>query len=138
MQKTCTCGRYHNRAVSIDALILKEDKILLIKRGFDPYKGFWAIPGGHLDYDETVKDAVRREVKEETNLDVTSLSLVDVYSSPSRSPLQTVAIAYKVEVQGEAKYGSDAIDLAFFSLDDLPDCLAFDHKQIIEDYRKKI
>lgn len=136
MQKVCECGKYHNRAVSIDALIRKEGKILLVKRGFGPYKGYWALPGGHLDYDETIEDAVRREVKEETDLDVTSLFLLGVYSSPSRHPMQTVAIAYEVEITGEAKYGSDAVDLKYFSLDQLPDNLAFDHKKIIQDYRK--
>lgn len=136
MKKLCECGKYHNRAVSIDALVIQEGKILLVKRGFDPYKGYWALPGGHLDYDETVEDAVRREVKEETNLVVTFLSFLGVYSSPSRHPSQTVAIAFKTEVAGEAKYGSDAVDLKYFPMDELPDELAFDHKQIIEDYKK--
>lgn len=133
----CACTKYHNRAVTIDAVIVTEGRILLIKRGLHPYKGYWALPGGHLDYDETIENAVTREVKEETGLDVISLTFLGIYSTPKRHPLQTVAIAYMVNVLGEAHYGSDAVGLNYFSIDRLPEQLAFDHRQMIDDYKEK-
>jgi len=128
------CCEYKNRAISIDALIERDGNILLIKRGRDPYKGFWAIPGGHVDFDETVEQAVRREVKEETGLTVSKLSLLGIYSDPGRHPKQVIAVAYKVETTGEPEAGDDAEEFAWFSPDKLPPNLAFDHKKIISDF----
>lgn len=128
------CGEYKNRAISIDAFIEKDGKILLVKRGRDPYKGFWAIPGGHVDFDETVKDAVIREVKEETGLSVGKLSLLGIYSDPGRHPKQVIAVVYKVETTGEPVAGDDAEEFAWFSPDQLPTNLAFDHNKILQDY----
>jgi len=129
------CKRYFNRALSIDALIVHEGKILLIYRLEEPYKNCWAIPGGHVDYNETVEDAVVREVKEETNLSVTKLKFFNIYSSPSRHPLQTVAVAYVVDAVGTPQAGSDASRFEYWSLNALPSPLAFDHQKIIADYR---
>src|SRR3989344_168461 len=95
-QRCSACGRYPNRAISIDALIIQDNKLLLIERALNPYKGFWALPGGHVDWNETVEEAVEREVKEETNLIVISLQLLGVYSNPKRHPNQTVAVSFFV------------------------------------------
>ena len=131
------CGRYANRGISIDAVIVNDEKILLIKRGADPYKDFWALPGGYVDWDESTLDAVRREVKEELNLDVESADLIGVYGDPRRHPKQVVDIAYSVKTTGEPKSGDDATDFAWVPLSDLPDELAFDHKIIISDFLNK-
>lgn len=138
-KKPCPCcGRYPNRTVTIDALIISNNKILLIKRLVAPYKGFWALPGGHVDFGETVEDAVKREVKEETSLTVKSLKLFGVYSSPKRHPKQAVAVSYIVDTKGNAKAGDDAEKLDFIPLDNLPENLAFDHEEIIGDYLVKV
>lgn len=76
------CGRFANRGVSIDAVILKNEEVLLIKRGVEPNKGFWGTPGGYVEWDESAEDAATREVKEETGLNVQNLKLVGVKSSP--------------------------------------------------------
>ena len=129
----CTvCGRFDNRGVSIDAVIIKGSEILLIKRGSQPYKGFWGTPGGYVDWDESTEEAVTREVKEETGLDVTHTSLIGVYSDPSRHPKQTINIVYVARVaSGDAKAADDATDLKWFPISDLPSELAFDHRQNI-------
>lgn len=137
-QRCSCCGRYPSRPLSIDALIVRNNEILLIKRAIEPYRGFWALPGGHVDWDETVKEAVIREVKEETNLDVKALKLLGVYSKPERHPNQSVAISYITDTQGVAHAGDDAKDVDFFPLDNLPENLAFDHKEIIGDYLKHV
>ncbi len=126
------CGRFENRGVSIDAVIIKDSKILLIKRGSQPYKGFWGTPGGYVDWDESAQDAVIREVKEETGLIVTNTSLVGVYSDPTRHPKQTINIVFCAEVaDGEAAPSDDATDAKWFPINAIPDNLAFDHKQNI-------
>lgn len=131
-----SCGRYANRGLTIDAVIVRDDKVLLIKRGSEPFKGFWALPGGHVDWDETVEDAVRREVQEETGLAVTSLELIGVLSKPERHPKQCVSVAYVAQTTGDVKVGDDAVEFQWADVEELPE-LAFDHEEIIEKYLKK-
>ena len=123
---------FDNRPLSVDAVILKNGHLLLIKRGFEPYKDSWALPGGMVDLNESVEEAVEREVLEETSLKVISLLLIGIFSRPGRHPRQAVAIAYKCEVEGIAKAGDDARDLKYFPLNDVPKSLAFDHSEIIK------
>ncbi len=131
------CERYFNRGVTIDAVIIKDNKVLLIKRGTQPDRGFWAVPGGYVNWNESVEDSVRREVKEETNLDVKQLKLIGVYSSPKRHPKQLINITYLVGVSdGRLKHGDDALDAKWVKLEDLPDKLALDHREIIEDAKR--
>ncbi len=128
-----SCGRYANRGITIDAVIVRDGKLLLIKRGAEPFKGFWALPGGYVDWDETVEDAVKREVAEETGLVVISLELIGVFSKPERHPKQCVSIAYVAQANGEVKIGDDATEFQWASLNELPE-LAFDHVEIIGKY----
>lgn len=137
-EKCPFCGRYNNRALAIDAIIVKDRSILLIKRKSEPFKDYWALPGGHVDWNEKVEDAVIREVKEETGLKVSFLKLFGIYSSPKRSPSQNIASVYKTYVEGIPKAGSDAGEAIYFSFNKIPIKLAFDHKEIINDYLKTI
>lgn len=131
------CGRFANRGLSIDAVIIKDGKVLLIQRGIEPNKGFWGTPGGYVGWDETVEGAVKREVKEETNLEAVETKLVGVYSSPARHPKQVINIVYLVKVaEGEIKPGDDAMNVKWFPLDQLPEKMALDHKQNIQDAKK--
>lgn len=131
------CGRFANRGVSIDAVIIKNDQILLIQRGVEPYKGFWGTPGGYVEWDESAEETVKREVKEETGLDVKAVRLVNVYSSPDRHPKQVINILYVATVEeGNPAVGDDAEDIRWFTLDALPEQIAFDHKQNIADAQK--
>jgi 8-oxo-dGTP diphosphatase len=125
-----TCGNYKNRGLSVDAVIVMDGKVLLGKRGRDPDKGSWALIGGYVEWDESVEEALRREVKEEANLEVTKMHLVNVYSNPDRHPKQTINIAYLVEVTGEPQAGDDIDELKYFKLDELPE-MAFDHQTIL-------
>jgi 8-oxo-dGTP diphosphatase len=130
------CGRFPNRGLSIDAVIIKGDRILLIQRGVEPNKGYWGTPGGYVSWDETTEQTVAREVKEETGLDVIKTTLVGIYSDPARHPKQTINIVYIVEVaDGTPSHGDDAMDVKWFPLDALPNPLALDHKKNIEDAR---
>jgi 8-oxo-dGTP diphosphatase len=130
------CGRYANRRPAVDAIIIRDNQLLLIRRGAEPFKGLWALPGGGIDYNQTVEDAVRNEVQEEVGLVVKSTKFLNIYSDPARDPHQSITLAYLVAVEGEPQAGSDAISYEFFSLEDIPTILAFDHRQIIDDYLK--
>lgn len=123
-------------AVTVDGIILFDDKIVLIKRRKEPFRGFWALPGGFIEYGEKAEEAVIREVKEETGLDVKIEKLVGVYSDPRRDPRgHTVSICYLCKVVGgELRASSDAAEVRIFDLKDLSSLkLAFDHAQMLKD-----
>lgn len=127
------CGRFDNRGVSIDAVIVQDQKILLIKRGVEPFKGYWGTPGGYVLWDESTEQAVGREVKEETGLDVTKTTLVKVDSNPIRHPRQVINFVYLAEVgNGEPVAGDDAAEIQWFDLSAMPAELAYDHAQNIQ------
>jgi 8-oxo-dGTP diphosphatase len=119
--------------LTVDALIIYEEKIVLIKRKNLPYEGMFALPGGFVDIGETVEEAVVREAKEETNLDIDIVRLLGVYSDPKRDPRgHTVSVCFIAEGHGDLKAGDDAGDVGLFDIYNMPE-LAFDHKKIIED-----
>ncbi len=120
--------------LTVDAIIPYEGKIVLIKRMNEPYKGYYALPGGIVEYGERVEDAVLREVEEETGIEGEIYKLVGVYSDPGRDPRgHFVSICFVVLPKGgELRAGSDAKEVALFPLDSLPK-LAFDHEKMIKD-----
>ena len=131
---------YKNPSLTVDCIIEKQNKVLLVSRKNYPF-GF-SLPGGFVDYGESVEQAVIREVKEETSLDIVEPKLFGVYSDPARDPRShTVSVVFYAKASGNPKASDDARDLGFFDLDNLPDEIAFDHLKILKDYnefRKKI
>lgn len=125
---------HRNPALTVDAVVVKDKKILLIKRKREPYQGHYALPGGFVEYGETVEAAMRREVLEETGLVVKIKSLVGVYSDPDRDPRgHVVSVVFAADIIGGAlAAASDATDALLCDIADLPP-LAFDHAQIISD-----
>ena len=120
-------------SIAVDGVLIKEDKILLIRRKNEPFKGKWALPGGFVEYGETVEEAVLREFEEEVGLKARIKKLLGVYSKPDRDPRgHVISIVFLLDAEGEAKAGDDAADARFFPLDNLPP-LAFDHEEIIRD-----
>lgn len=114
-------------------VLIEENKVLLIKRASEPFKGEWAIPGGRIEENETAEDCLRREMKEETGLDVEPICFTGLYSDPERDPRQVIAACYLVKrIGGTIQAGDDAGEAAWFSLDGLPS-LAADHKKILEE-----
>ena len=125
-----------NPALTVDAIAMKDGQLILIKRKNPPFQGYYALPGGFVDYGETVESAVIREFKEETGLDAKINNLIGIYSEPDRDPRgHTVSAAFElIIIGGELLAGDDAAEVELFSLDNLPD-LAFDHEIIISKFK---
>lgn len=127
-----------NPIPTVDIIIELSDRpdrpIVLIER-LNPPEG-WALPGGFVDYGETVEQAAQREAKEETGLDVTLLEQFQVYSDPSRDPRKhTLSVVFIAIAQGQPSAADDAKNLQIVSLWQLPRPLCFDHERILRDYR---
>ncbi|MCC7553872.1 MAG: NUDIX hydrolase [Methanobacteriaceae archaeon] len=128
---------YKKPSITVDIIIFNEDKeFILIKRKNDPYKDYWAIPGGFIDYGETVENAAIREAKEETNIDIKLKNILGVYSEKNRDPRgHTVTIVFLANGNIEKmKANSDAKEINIFSFNDIKNMkLAFDHTKILND-----
>ncbi len=131
--------KYPRPAVTADCVVIghADDgsrKVLLIRRGNEPYKDCWAFPGGFLNMDETLEECARRELKEETGLTATG-EMVELksFSTVDRDPRgRTITVAYLIEMPlTEAKGADDAAEAQWFPLDALPP-LAFDHDEIMK------
>ena len=129
---------YKSPKLTVDGIIVKDDRIVLICRKNPPFIDMWALPGGFVEYGEKVENAVVREVFEETGLNTCIKDLVGVYSDPDRDPRgHTVSVVFSLKVvDGSLCSGDDAKSVKFFQLNKLPD-LSFDHKKIIDDYIKR-
>jgi len=123
--------------LTVDAIIkTNDDKVVLVKRKNPPYKGWWALPGGIVEYGETVEEAVKREVKEETGLEVEIEKLVNVYSDPNRDPRgHFISICFLCRrVGGTLEAATDAAEVSVFPLKEVRNLkLAFDHKKMLKD-----
>jgi len=128
--------RYYNPALAVNGIIFKGGSILLVRRGIEPFKGLWSLPGGFIEYDEMVEDALVREVEEETGLKVRPQKLVGVYSNPTRSPVKhVVTVCYYCKIlEGTLKPSKENVEVKFFELNRLPEEMAFDHKKVVEDF----
>ena len=127
-------------ALAVDAIVVKNGKILLIRRANEPFKGKWALVGGFVEYGETTENAVKREVEEETGMKVEVKELLGVYSEPKRDPRgHVVSISYIVESKSdEIKINEEVKEARFFSLEEIKSMeLAFDHAKIIRDYEAR-
>jgi len=119
--------------LAVDAVILFQDGIVLIKRDRPPFAGSYALPGGFVEVGETVEAAALREGREETGLVIDLLGLVGIYSDPARDPRgHVVSVAFLAWGSGELLAGSDARSVHVFPLQSMPS-LAFDHDKIISD-----
>lgn len=139
-QNPCpVCGRYRAPSPTVDALIHDAAQgIVLVRRRNAPFG--WALPGGFVDYGETVEHAAIREAREETGLEVTLTSLLGVYSDPARDArrhtISTVFTAIAANPEDIAG-GDDAAEARFFLPDRLPLDMAFDHREIINDFLQR-
>jgi 8-oxo-dGTP diphosphatase len=128
---------YRNPAPTVDIIIELIDRphrpIVLIERHNEPFG--WAIPGGFVDYGESVETAAKREAQEETGLEVELIEQFLVYSDPSRDPRKhTLSVVFLATATGNPQAGDDAKGLEIFEQWRLPSNLCFDHDKILRDY----
>jgi len=130
--------KYPRPAVTADVVAItkeEEPKVLLIQRGFDPYKGCWAFLGGFMEMDETTEECAIRELEEETGIQITELTQIGAYSKVDRDPRgRTITVAYLAIVDKPlvVKAQDDAAKAEWLPINALPP-LAFDHEEIIVD-----
>ena len=143
-KKTIRCPKcrkeievYQNPIPTVDIIIEMRSKgIVLVKRK-NPPKG-WAIPGGFVDYGESLEEAAVREAKEETNLDVKLVRQFHTYSDPKRDPRHhSISTVYIAKAEGIPQAEDDATEIGIFNESNLPDQIAFDHRSILKEYFKR-
>jgi 8-oxo-dGTP diphosphatase len=136
---------YPRPAVTVDAAIFRRSgenwEILLIKRGREPFLGMWALPGGFVEMDETLEEAVERELEEETGLTGIVLQQLHTFSKVNRDPrhrtISTVFWGLLNEKSIKLEAGDDASALGWFGINDLPE-MAFDHKDVMKLANEKL
>jgi len=128
---------YRSPKITVDGILIQDEKILLIERKNPPFQHAWALPGGFVEYGETTEDAVVREFLEETGVETTIQRLFGVYSDPTRDPRgHTISVVYVLQYEkGVVCGGDDAAAAAFHPLDNLPK-LAFDHDVIVKNFKE--
>ncbi len=123
--------------ITVDIIIGVAGGVVLIKRRNPPLG--WAIPGGFVDYGETLEEAAVREAREETSLELAHLRQFHAYSDPSRDPRgHTVSVVFTADGRGIPEAASDATDIGVFTPETLPEQIAFDHRKIVQDYFESI
>ncbi|BAQ66854.1 NUDIX hydrolase [Geminocystis sp. NIES-3709] len=128
---------YQNPSPTVDIIIELVDQphrpIILIERKHEPFG--WAIPGGFMDYGESVENAAMREALEEVSLNVKLIEQFQVYSDPARdSRKHTMSIVFIASAIGQPKPADDALNLGIFNIWEIPNNLCFDHDLILQDY----
>lgn len=136
MKKRIYTYDYPRPAVTADCVVFCNDSdglsVLLIERANEPFKGCWAFPGGFMEMDEDAEDCAKRELKEETGMEVRSLEYLGTFSEVNRDPRgRTITIAYYAVVEKSDVIGADdASQAKWFPIDSIPS-LAFDHEEIL-------
>jgi 8-oxo-dGTP diphosphatase len=126
--------------VTVDAAVFtfsgNTAKLLLINRGREPFKGKWALPGGFIDIDEELEDAVARELQEETGLEGVTLNQMHTFGKCGRDPRgrQITIVFMGIATKGHNKIraGDDAAKAKWFDIEKLPDNMAFDHDEVVK------
>jgi ADP-ribose pyrophosphatase YjhB (NUDIX family) len=145
VKKTIRCPKckeeivvYQNPIPTVDIIIEIEPKgVVLIKRKNPPYG--WAIPGGFVDYGESLEEAAIREAKEETNLDVKLVRQFHTYSDPERDPRHhSISTVYIAKAEGIPQAKDDALEIGIFSELNLPGQIVFDHRSVLKNYFKRV
>ncbi len=129
--------KYANPTPTIDVILQRDSKVLMIRRRKDPFKDRLALPGGFVNEGETAEDAMRREAIEETSLEVEPVDILGVYSDPRRDPRKHIltVVFIGIIVGGTEKAGDDAASIEWVKIPDIqPQQIAFDHAQILRDY----
>lgn len=138
LQDEARRGAFPHPRLTVDAAVVRDGRVLLVRRGKPPFEGSWALPGGFVENGETLEEAVLRELEEETGIAGTVVGIAGAYSRPDRDPRgHTISVVYAIEPgEGEPRGGDDAAEAAWHDLGSPPP-LAFDHDEILSDLRER-
>jgi 8-oxo-dGTP diphosphatase len=129
--------KYANPTPTVDVILQRDSKVLMVRRRKDPFKDRLALPGGFVNEGETVEEAMKREAIEETSLEVEPIDILGVYSDPKRDPRRHIlsVVFIGIIVGGSEKAGDDAASIEWVKISDIQQQqIAFDHAQILHDY----
>ncbi|MBI5613456.1 NUDIX hydrolase [Candidatus Gottesmanbacteria bacterium] len=122
---------WNNPKPSVSAILANENKILLLKRSHAPFKNYWVLPGGYIEYDEDPKSSIIREVKEETGFDIIINTIIAAYLIDTDPKGNSIDIVYAGNITGGNLSLREHGDGKFFAVDCLPDPIAYKHKEVI-------
>jgi 8-oxo-dGTP diphosphatase len=136
----CEFVYYYNPIPAAGALVIKNDRVLLVKRAHHPKKGWWGLPAGFMEWNEHPSDTAKREVEEETGLKIKLESLFEVYSGEDDPRTNAILVVYLATILGgELHAADDAEEVCFFNFDNLPENIAFiSNRQALDDYKSRI
>jgi len=136
---SCDFIYYHNPIPAAGAVVIKDNKILLVKRAAMPKIGWWCIPAGFMEWKEHPAETAVRELHEETGLEIKIRSIFEVYSGQDDPRMNAVLILYLADVNGGTlRAADDALEARFFGFDEIPEKIAFiSHRQALKDYRER-
>jgi ADP-ribose pyrophosphatase YjhB (NUDIX family) len=139
-RQVCTaCGEtsYENPVPAAAVVLRRGREVLLCRRGIEPYRGTWTLPAGYQEVDEAIETTAVREVREETGLIIRLIGLLDVMTTTDDPRKPAILVVYEGrEVEGELQPGSDVDEVAFHSLDALPEAVGFaNHRRILDRLR---
>ena len=124
---------------TVGCIIEKEGKVLLTLRNIEPFKDHWCLPGGHIDFGETPEKAVKREVKEETSLDIKPIFFNYYNELYKNIGWHAIVLIFYAKAEGKIKKDSKEIkEIKWFGKEEIFNLrLAFEHKKVLEDYFKE-
>lgn len=130
---------YINPTPAVAVILIRDEKILLVKRKYEPRKDEWSLPAGFMEYNETADETAVREAKEETNLDIAIDDYYGIFPGFDDPRVHVVLIVFRGKIlDGQLKPGDDASDVNFFSFNNLPEKIAFSaHQQIVNELKEQ-
>lgn len=137
-QKVKCCGNcgfifWNNPKPVVSILLYRNNKVLMLQRAKDPFKDYWVLPGGFINHDETPEDAIKRETKEETDLDINVDGIVGVYKINDDPRGVHIDIIFEGKARGTPELSKEDTRLEYFSPDQLPQLIAYKHREAIHD-----
>jgi len=137
--RACGFVLYQNPASASCAVIVRSREVCLVKRSIEPFRGHWTFPAGYQEYSETAQEAAIREAREECGLDIEILSLIDVlYTRDDARKRANLTVYLARPIGGELAAGDDALDAAFFPLEELPAEIGFaNNRWILAELRRR-
>lgn len=137
---SCDFIFWNNPKPVVSMLLQHNNELLMLKRATEPLKGYWCLPGGYINYEETPEQAIKREVKEEIGVEVSIECLIGVYQIDNDPRGINIDIIYEGKLEGDVHLSDEHSKFKFVSFEKLPDNIAYKHREAINDWlnrRKK-